>query len=99
MDNSKKILDCQYCKKYFPINDMYSCDACCEEHQKQLNKINPINRRPKKTHIVYRAIGLILLSFAVVAVFADFDNIDILLPCIIGFYLFLKADIIERREL
>lgn len=30
------VLDCQYCHKWFSINEMYSVDACNEEHQKLL---------------------------------------------------------------
>ena len=34
--SGKKYLDCQYCHKMFLINEMYSVDACCEDHQKEL---------------------------------------------------------------
>lgn len=31
------VLDCLICKKYFPVSQMFSVDACCEEHQAILN--------------------------------------------------------------
>lgn len=33
---STNVLDCQWCRKIFPLNEMFSVDACCEEHQERL---------------------------------------------------------------
>lgn len=34
--SGEKYLDCLYCHKIFPLNKMYSVDACCSEHQEML---------------------------------------------------------------
>ena len=31
-----QMLECQKCQEWFFVNDMFSVDACTEEHQKQL---------------------------------------------------------------
>ena len=31
-----KMLECQYCNEWFFINEIFSVDACTEEHQEQL---------------------------------------------------------------
>ena len=33
---NEKQLDCLYCHKLFDVNNMYTVDACCEQHQKML---------------------------------------------------------------
>ena len=33
-----QMLECQTCHEWFVINDMFSVDACTEDHQKQLMK-------------------------------------------------------------
>ncbi len=40
-------LDCQYCHKIFDINDMFTVDACCEEHQKLLGTKEFWGERPE----------------------------------------------------
>ena len=33
-----QMLECQKCHEWFFINEMFSVDACTEEHQKQLSR-------------------------------------------------------------
>jgi len=35
---SEKVLDCLYCNKYFPVEEMFSVDACCIEHHMKLDE-------------------------------------------------------------
>ena len=36
-----KTLNCVYCGKETPINEMFSVDACCEDHQNKLSIMKP----------------------------------------------------------
>jgi len=36
-DQLKKVLDCVWCGVVLPVNEMFSVDACCEEHQRLLD--------------------------------------------------------------
>jgi len=40
-DQSKKVLDCVWCGVVLPVGEMFSVDACCEEHQRLLDTPPP----------------------------------------------------------
>ena len=44
MPEIKDCLACTYCYGIFLVNDMYSVDACCEEHQNMLDVSRPTPR-------------------------------------------------------
>jgi len=39
-----QMLECQNCHEWFFINEMFSVDACTEEHQKQLLEGNEVTK-------------------------------------------------------
>jgi len=55
MEEKKKELDCQFCGKIFPINEMYSVDACSSECQEKLeawrNWVFPCCKKPLPAHL------------------------------------------------